>query len=59
MPLSTNGLPVHSNSIVDHLVEFQFMQRNLGLYAGGDWSGKPDRASGAIDITTGAVGTEA
>ena len=26
------------------------MARTLGLYAGGDWSGKPDKPSGTIDI---------
>jgi hypothetical protein len=29
--------------------------RNLGLYAGGDWSGKPDKPSGPIDIFSFAV----
>lgn len=31
------------------------MARNLGLYAGGDWSGKPDKPSGLSDIFSFAV----
>lgn len=31
------------------------MTRPIGLYAGGDWSGKPDRPSGLIDIFSFAV----